>query len=119
MYLKIISTNIARIMQEKNITQYELSEKSGLSKNFLSEMNRNIANPTLVNLEIIADTLEVPLASLFHPLDVDLNQLAAETQGEIKIHLPKGYQAVYLILADLQAFEAKQWDQENKKKLKK
>lgn len=119
MYIRVISTNIARIMKEKNINQQELSEKTGLSKSFLSEINRNIANPSLKILENIADALEVPLPSLLHPNDIELSTLESATGGEIKSYLPKGYQAVYLILTDFQAFEAKQWDQENKKDLKK
>lgn len=119
MYNKIVSTNIIRIMREKKITQQTLAEKTGLSKSFLSEITRNIANPSLKILENIANSLEVPLPSLFHVNDVEISRLALTTNGEINTYLPKGYQGVYLILTDLQAFEAKQWDKENKKELKK
>lgn len=106
-------------MQEKNISQAELSERTGLSKSFLSGITRNLENPSLKILEKIADALEVPLPSLLHTHDIELSRLAAATDGEFYTHLPKGYQAVYLILTDFQAFEAKRWDHENKKDLKK
>lgn len=96
----------------------ELSDKTGLSKSFLSGITRNNENPSLKILEKIAAALEVPLPSLLHPTDVEMRILEQGTGGEFKTFLPKGYQAVYLILDDLQAFEAKQWDQENKKELK-
>ncbi|MCC8997292.1 MAG: helix-turn-helix domain-containing protein [Nitrosomonas sp.] len=117
MYLKILSTNILRIMQDKKITQEQLSIKSGISVPYLSEIGRNIANPSIKSIEAIADALEVPLPSLFQINDIELSELAAESGNEIKTHLPKGYQAVYLILTDIQAFEAKRWDKDNKKKL--
>lgn len=119
MYIKIVSTNILRIMQEKRITQEILAHKSGLSVPFLSEIGRNLANPSTKTLESIADALEVPLPSLFQATDFDLSDLEDSSNEEIKTHLPRGYQAVYLILTDIQAFEAKQWDKENKAKLKK
>jgi transcriptional regulator with XRE-family HTH domain len=106
-------------MQEKKLTQEMLALKSGLSVPFLSEIGRNIANPSLKTLEFIADALEVPLPSLFQATDFDISDLENLSDKEIKTHLPKGYQAVYLILSDIQAFEAKQWDKENKAKLKK
>lgn len=119
MYIKIVSTNILRIMQEKKLTQEILAQKSGLSVPFLSGIARNIANPSIKTLESIADALEVPLPSLFQATDFEISDLASLSNEEIKTHLPKGYQAVYLILSDIQSFEAKQWDKENKAKLKK
>lgn len=56
---KLIGDNCARIRKAKGMTQEELSEKSGLSQQYLSDLERGKRNPTIVTIYHIAQALEV------------------------------------------------------------
>jgi transcriptional regulator with XRE-family HTH domain len=64
---KLVGANVARARREKGLTQEVLSEKSGLSQQYISGLERGHRNPTIVTLYEIASALGVSPASLLTP----------------------------------------------------
>ncbi len=59
--------NIKNIREERNITIYQLSKKTGISRTYLVELENNKKiNPTLATLNKIASVLEVNVKDLFY-----------------------------------------------------
>jgi transcriptional regulator with XRE-family HTH domain len=56
---KLVGDNCARIRKARGMTQEELSEKSGLSQQYLSDLERGKRNPTIVTIYHIAGALGV------------------------------------------------------------
>ncbi|MGL9730954.1 helix-turn-helix domain-containing protein [Enterococcus sp. DIV0756] len=61
---EMISRNIKRIRQERNLTLDDLARLSGVSKSMLSEIERCTKSPTISMLEKICTGINVPLAQL-------------------------------------------------------
>lgn len=59
--LEIIRNNIKYYRKQKNFTQEKLSEISGISKDYLSEIERGKKSPSLKRLIIIANSLDIEL----------------------------------------------------------
>ncbi|ALR06324.1 transcriptional regulator [Xylella fastidiosa] len=115
MYNIIFFTNILRLLDERGMTKYELSEKAGISISFLSDLTNGKANPSLKIMEAIAEALKVPLTILLEYTDLDRNNLDmidSRTQG-----LPPGYERVFAVLPEHQAFIVKKWSKAAQKKL--
>lgn len=49
----------------QGLTQEELADKSGLSQQYISELERGLRNPTALTLLELANALEIHIASLF------------------------------------------------------
>ena len=64
---KLVGRNAARIRKEKGLTQEQLAERSGLSQQYLSGLERGRRNPTIVTLYEIAIALEVAPTDLIDP----------------------------------------------------
>lgn len=100
------------------MTKLELSEKSGVSISFLSDLTNGKGNPSLKVLEQIAVALNVSLPYLLEVTDLDrasLEELAGHKvpgQG-----LPAGYVRVTAILSAHRAFEVQKWHEEALKRL--
>lgn len=56
---------LKEILKEKGITQQELSEKMGVTPQYVSGIVREVDTPSVNTLIDIATLLEVPVASLF------------------------------------------------------
>ena len=56
---KLVGENCLRIRKERGLTQEELSELSGLTQQYLSDLERGKRNPTIVTIFEIAQALEV------------------------------------------------------------
>ena len=61
---EIVSRNIKRIRQERNLTLDDLARLSGVSKSMLSEIERCAKSPTISMLEKICTGIHIPLAQL-------------------------------------------------------
>ncbi|MBJ7420971.1 MAG: helix-turn-helix domain-containing protein, partial [Rhodoferax sp.] len=95
----------------------DLAEKSGVSLAFLSDITTGKANPSLKNMEHIANALELPLPLLLESTDLDSQTLEALAGGKPFTSLPKGYQRVSVVLPDYRAFQVKKWGEETRRKL--
>ncbi len=56
---------IRGIRKARNLTIKDVSEKAGVTIGLISQIERNIANPSLRSLQKIAGALEVPVVSFF------------------------------------------------------
>lgn len=55
----LVQANIKKYRNEKNLTQEILSEKAGISCDYLSEIERGKRIPSLKRLCLIAEALEI------------------------------------------------------------
>lgn len=61
----MIELLIKEIRLEKNMTQEELSQKSGISESYISELENNLKMPTILTLCRLAEALEVDISELY------------------------------------------------------
>lgn len=64
---KLVGDNCARIRKERDLTQEELAERSGLSQQYLSGLERGKRNPTIVTIYEIAQALGVSHLDMLQP----------------------------------------------------
>lgn len=120
MYNHIFFTNVLRVLTERGMTKLELSEKSGVSISFLSDLTNGKGNPSLKVMEQIAIALDVSLPYLLEATDLDrasLEVLAGGRPPPKQWGLPQGYERVTVILPAHRAFEVKKWNDEAVKKI--
>ena len=113
MYNKILLTNILRLIEELGINKKELSERSGVSTSFMSDLTHDKANPSLRIIEAIAEALETPLPMLLDSSDMSTADLEALTNRKLK-HLPKGFVWKGGVLSEFEAYQVEQWDKKNR-----
>lgn len=110
MYNHIFFTNVLRVLAERGMTKLELSEKSGVSISFLSDLTNGKGNPSLKVMEQIANALDVSLPYLLEVTDLDraaLQELAGHKKTDQG--LPAGYERVTAVLPSHRAFEVHKW----------
>ena len=61
----MIELLIKEIRLKKNMTQEELSRKSGISESYISELENNLKMPTILTLCRLAEALEVDISELY------------------------------------------------------
>ena len=64
---KLVGDNCARIRKERGWTQEELAERSGLSQQYLSGLERGKRNPTIVTIYELSLALGVSHVELVKP----------------------------------------------------
>ncbi len=62
---ELVGRNVARIRRERGMTQEQLSERSGLSQQYLSTLERGSRNPTVVTLDELSRALSCRVIDLF------------------------------------------------------
>lgn len=62
--LKKFGSRLKKLRREKGLTQEQFAIKSGLHKNYIGMVERGERNPSLINIEIIAKSLDVSLSEL-------------------------------------------------------
>lgn len=70
----MIGERLKNIRAQKGVTQLELAEKSGISANYLSNIERGLANPTISTLIGLANSLEVDVGDIFYSLQIESPQ---------------------------------------------
>ena len=118
MYKYIFFTNVLRLLDERHMTKKELSDRSGVSISFLSDLTTGKANPSLKVMEDIAQALETPLPYLLESTDLTREALDTLAGGKAPRTLPLGYERIAAILPEHQAFIVNKWDEATRKKLK-
>ncbi|MDR6955819.1 transcriptional regulator with XRE-family HTH domain [Ancylobacter sp. 3268] len=66
---KLVGRNFARLRQAKDLTQEQVAERSGLSQQYLSGLERGRRNPTIITLYELARALDVSHVELLLPPD--------------------------------------------------
>lgn len=64
---RLVGSNLARIRKERCLTQEQLSELSGLTQQYLSDLERGKRNPTIVTIYELSLALGVPHVDLVKP----------------------------------------------------
>ena len=79
----MIVFNIKRIREKQNISIRKLSQLTGLSRTYLSNLENNKrVNPTLSSLSAISTVLNVDIKELFYS-DIELDKLKEEMYDRI------------------------------------
>ena len=60
---------VRKLRDKKGWTQAEMADRLGLDRSYISEMESGKRNVCLLNLKVIADGFQIPLAKLFSGLD--------------------------------------------------
>jgi transcriptional regulator with XRE-family HTH domain len=63
--IEIFGKKIRRLRRNQDLTQEKLSELSGLSLQYIGEIERGKRNPSLSSIEKLADALEYSVCDLF------------------------------------------------------
>lgn len=92
-----IGKKIIEYRKSKGLTIRDFSEITGLSTSLLSQLERDIANPTLSVLESISDALQMPLSSLFAE-EIDNKSLILRKGDRKQIFNPDKKHVIYDIL---------------------
>ncbi len=90
-----IGDKIRRRRQEQGLRLRELSERVGLTTSFLSQIERNLASPSLSSLYKISQALEIPLFQLL--LDDRESTRVVRRHDRLKFMLPNS-KLVYELL---------------------
>lgn len=69
-----IGQNIRKCREGKGLSLTKLSQMTGFSISFLSQVERNLANPSINSLKKISDALETPLANFFIESEINQNE---------------------------------------------
>nr|WP_298899182.1 helix-turn-helix transcriptional regulator [uncultured Altererythrobacter sp.] len=59
-----IGWNVRRLRAELEVTQEDFATDSGFDRGYISGIERGVRNPSILNLERIANALKVDLADL-------------------------------------------------------
>ncbi len=79
-----IGSRLGNLRKRKKMTLDGLSSRSGVSKSILSQIERNISNPTVSTMVRIADALEETLSDFFMNID-DIKSSPIETSKQTPI----------------------------------
>lgn len=63
--LKRFGQRVRQLRQERNLTQQQLADISGLHKNYIGMVERGERNPSLINIGILAQSLNIEISNLF------------------------------------------------------
>ena len=78
--------SIKPLREKRNLTLYELSKRTGISRTYLRGLENNKKfNPTLSILKKIAEELEVNIKDLFYSLD-EIEELKEELNRRIELY---------------------------------
>ncbi|MGL5779610.1 helix-turn-helix domain-containing protein, partial [Cetobacterium sp.] len=73
-----ISEKIKNLRKDRGLSIKELSEKTGLSVGFISNLERNINSPSIANLQLICKVLDISLIDLLKEDKESVTTLKAE-----------------------------------------
>lgn len=93
--------NIGKKIQEyrkaKNLTIRELAEMTGVTSSLLSQLERNLANPSINTLKTVAKALDAPLFSFFMNQGLS-DSLIVRADNRKKLSFPKNKDFSYELL---------------------
>lgn len=71
---KNFSSSLREMRKERSLTQHDLSDRSGLSLRMISDLERNVRQPTLMTLFKLAKGLNISMRDFMERLlgDMDL-----------------------------------------------
>ena len=97
----IISERIFMIMEEKGISQLELSSKAGIAQSTISDWKRKKTNPSADKIMAICDVLDVS------PFDILQDTIPSKGAGEVNILIASEGTAEFEILKKMEKLNKK------------
>ena len=70
--VSILGRNIKKLRKERNLTQEELAEKTGVTVKYISHLERALSFPSADTLDKITVALDVPAYKLFYTEDSEV-----------------------------------------------
>jgi transcriptional regulator with XRE-family HTH domain len=67
--LKTFGRSIRRLRKQRGLSQEDLAEACGLSRNYISDIERGVRNPGVLVLVALAKALKVPLRELVEEIE--------------------------------------------------
>ena len=99
--IMIISERIFMIMEEKGISQLELSSKTGIAQSTISDWKRKKTNPSADKIMAICDVLDVS------PFDILQDTIPSKGAGEVNILIASEGTAEFEILKKMEKLNKK------------
>lgn len=78
---RVLSSNLSRLRQKRDLTFDALSKVSGVSKGTLVQIEQGVANPSIGTLCRLANVFAVPLSDLVEPDEVLSPMLTTDLQS--------------------------------------
>lgn len=78
---KLVGRNFARLRREKGFTQERFAEVSGMTQQYVSDLERGVRNPTVVTLFHLANALGVSHLELVMPDDEARNGTKSKSRN--------------------------------------
>ena len=97
----IISERIFMIMEEKGISQLELSSKAGIAQSTISDWKRKKTNPSADKIMAICDVLDVS------PFDILQDTIPSKGAGEVNFLIASEGTAEFEILKKMEKLNKK------------
>lgn len=94
-----LGDRLRTIRESKGITLDELSNRTGLTKSFLSQVERDKSNPSITSLRQIVIQLNIPMASLF--LESGPSNIVVRRDKRKKFRLPDSALDFEMLVPDL------------------
>ena len=101
----IISERIFMIMEEKGISQLELSSKTGIAQSTISDWKRKKTNPSADKIMAICDVLDVS------PFDILQDTIPSKGAGEVNFLIASEGTAEFEILKKMEKLNKKSKDE--------
>jgi transcriptional regulator with XRE-family HTH domain len=64
--LKKFGKRVRELRTERNLTQQQLADISGLHKNYIGMVERGERNPSLLNIDVLSKSLKVSISELLN-----------------------------------------------------
>ena len=75
-----LGNRLSSLRKRKKMTLDDLSSKSGVSKSILSQIERNLSNPTVTTISRISDALNEKLSDFFLKIEVEEENLVESSK---------------------------------------
>ena len=63
-----VGGNIKKLRKARGLSQFDFAKKIGISRNYVSELERDKRSPSVRTLKSIADKLDIPITLLLEGL---------------------------------------------------
>lgn len=95
----MLGKKIRQIRREKGLSLKEVAEKTGLTSSFLSQVERDLADPSITSMRKIAEALEVPI--FYFLLNHEEHSPVVRRDQRKVLRLPQSHLTYELLSPDL------------------
>ncbi|MDK2820757.1 MAG: hypothetical protein PWP31_722 [Clostridia bacterium] len=95
----MLGKKIRELRRERGMSLKDLSEKTSLTSSFLSQVERDLADPSITSLKKIADAMEVPI--FYFLLDPEKHSPVVKKEQRKVLRFPQSHVTYELLSPDL------------------